>query len=188
MAIIKALFDRSVSGVAEAFGAPDIASAEMQEAIRSWIAEYFRRTPSRESDPCQRLPYTIVHKLEKGMFAEYASDIQDADSGKGAWMAENLAQLDRVRGEAMQWMLISGEAWLKPVPCVPAAAYPAQPGGGAGPRAGRRRYKNRHQRANGLGKRILHIIGSANGRRQRLPYHKKPAVLQQGQRAAWRPL
>lgn len=93
MAIIKALFDRSVSGVAEAFGAPDIASAEMQEAIRSWIAEYFRRTPSRESDPCQRLPYTIVHKLEKGMFAEYASDIQDADSGKGAWMAENLAQL-----------------------------------------------------------------------------------------------
>ena len=127
MAIIKALFDRSVSGVAEAFGAPDIASAEMQEAIRSWIAEYFRRTPSRESDPCQRLPYTIVHKLEKGMFAEYASDIQDADSGKGAWMAENLAQLDRVRGEAMQWMLISGEAWLKPVPCQQAGGVVFRP-------------------------------------------------------------
>lgn len=116
MAAIQALFDRGAGGIAQAFGTPDIASAAMQEALRGWIAEYFRRTPGRDSDPCQRLPYTIVHKLEKGVFAEYHSAIQDAGGGKGAWMAENLAQLDRVRGAAMQWMLIGGEVWLKPVP------------------------------------------------------------------------
>lgn len=116
MAAIKALFDKGEGGIAQAFGTPDITSTEMQEAIRGWIAEYYRRTPDRDSDPCQRLPYTIVHKLEKGMFAEYESTIQDADGDKGAWMAENLAQLNRVRGEAIQWMLIGGECWLKPVP------------------------------------------------------------------------
>lgn len=116
MAIIKALFDKSVAGLDKAFGQPDIASKEMREAIKSWIAEYFKREADEESDPCQRLPYTIVHKLEKGMFAEYDSDLQDKDSKKGAWQAENLTQLDLVRGKAMQWTLIGGEVWLKPVP------------------------------------------------------------------------
>lgn len=116
MAWIKALFDRQPAGFAQAFGQPDIASAEMQTAIKSWIAEYFRREPDDISDPCQRLPYTIVHKLEKGMFAEYDSGLLDKDSAKGGWMDENLAQLDQVKSTAMQWALIGGEAWLKPVP------------------------------------------------------------------------
>lgn len=116
MALIRALFDKSIPGLAEAFGGRDVASDEMQTAIKSWIAEYFRRTPNKESDPCQRLPYTIVHKLEKGMFAEYDSDLQDKDSAKGSWMRENLIQLDLAKSTAMQWTLVAGEAWLKPVP------------------------------------------------------------------------
>ena len=116
MALIRALLDKSVPGLDEAFGGRDVASEEMQTAIKSWIAEYFNRTPDKESDPCQRLPYTIVHKLEKGMFAEYDSDLQDKDSAKGSWMSENLTQLDLAKSTAMQWALIAGEAWLKPVP------------------------------------------------------------------------
>lgn len=110
MALIRALFDKSIPGLDEAFGGRDVASDEMQTAIKSWIAEYFRRTPDKESDPCQRLPYTIVHKLEKGMFAEYDSDLQDKESAKGSWMRENLIQLDLAKSTAMQWMLIAGEA------------------------------------------------------------------------------
>lgn len=116
MALIRALFDKSIPGLAEAFGGRDVASDEMQTAIKSWIAEYFRRTPDKESDPCQRLPYTIVHKLEKGMFAEYDSDLQDKESAKGSWMRENLIQLDLAKSTAMQWTLVAGEAWLRPVP------------------------------------------------------------------------
>lgn len=116
MALIRALFDKSIPGLAEAFGGRDVASDEMQTAIKSWIAEYFRRTPDKESDPCQRLPYTIVHKLEKGMFAEYDSDLQDKESAKGSWMRENLIQLDLAKSTAMQWTLIAGESWLKPIP------------------------------------------------------------------------
>ena len=116
MALIRALLDKSVPGLDEAFGGRDVASEEMRIAINSWIAEYFNRTPDKDSDPCQRLPYTIVHKLEKGMFAEYDSDLQDKESAKGSWMSENLTQLDLAKSTAMQWMLIAGEAWLKPVP------------------------------------------------------------------------
>ena len=116
MALIRALFDKSIPGLAEAFGGRDVASDEMQTAIKSWIAEYFNRTPDKDSDPCQRLPYTIVHKLEKGMFAEYDSDLQDKESAKGSWMRENLIQLDLAKSTAMQWALVAGEAWLRPVP------------------------------------------------------------------------
>lgn len=116
MALIRALLDKSIPGLDEAFGGRDVASEEMQTAIKSWIAEYFNRTPDKDSDPCQRLPYTIVHKLEKGMFAEYDSDLQDKDSAKGSWMRENLIQLNLAKSTAMQWTLIAGEAWLKPVP------------------------------------------------------------------------
>ena len=116
MALIRALLDKSIPGLDEAFGGRDVASEEMQTAIKSWIAEYFNRTPDKDSDPCQRLPYTIVHKLEKGMFAEYDSDLQDKDSAKGSWMSENLTQLDLAKSTAMQWALIAGEAWIKPVP------------------------------------------------------------------------
>ena len=85
MALIRALLDKSIPGLDEAFGGRDVASEEMQTAIKSWIAEYFRRTPDKESDPCQRLPYTIVHKLEKGMFAELGYREEDFAS-RSSWL------------------------------------------------------------------------------------------------------
>lgn len=115
-AIKRALLGQS-DGSENLFGQPDLASSEMQAAILDWIREYYKRKPDKDSDPCQRLPYTIVHKLEKGMFAEYASNILDREAtAKGAWQEKNLKALDTMRGEAVQWMLIAGEAWLKPVP------------------------------------------------------------------------
>jgi len=58
-----------------------------------------------------------VHKLQKGVFAEYSSDILDKEkTAKGKWMDRNLSQLDLIRDSILQWMLIGGECWVKPVP------------------------------------------------------------------------
>lgn len=117
MGLVRALTDQSIVNTAEGFGSADVTSKEMQAAIKSWIAEYFNRVPTKEDDPCMRMAYTIVHKLEKGVFAEYASDILDKDkTAKGAWMDANLTGLDLSKTAALQWMLIGGEAYLKPVP------------------------------------------------------------------------
>ncbi len=58
-----------------------------------------------------------MHKLQKGVFAEYSSDILDKEkTAKGKWMDRNLSQLDLIRDSILQWMLIGGECWVKPVP------------------------------------------------------------------------
>lgn len=117
MGLVKVLTDQSIVSTAEGFGQADITSEAMQSAIESWIAEYFNRLPVKGSDPCMRMAYTIVHKLEKGVFAEYKSDILDKEkTAKGAWMDQNLTRLDLQKTAAMQWMLIAGECLLKPVP------------------------------------------------------------------------
>ena len=130
------------------FGAADLASDKMKDAILGWIREYYRREPDKDSDPCQRLPYTIVHKLEKGMFAEYSSNILDREAtAKGAWQAANLAALDGVRGAAVQWMLIAGEAGTRAAGGrrgnFPPAPHPPRPGHCNGPRAGRTDHSHR---------------------------------------------
>lgn len=72
---------------------------------------------TKASDPCMRMAYVIVHKLQKGVFAEYSSDILDKEkTAKGKWMDRNLSQLDLIRDSILQWMLIGGECWVKPVP------------------------------------------------------------------------
>lgn len=117
MSIMKALFDQSVISTAECFGQADITSQEMRAAITSWRDAYFRRTGDEEKDPCMRMAYTIVHKLQKGVFAEYSSDIVDKEkSAKGTWMDRNLSRLDFAKESILQWMLIGGECWVKPVP------------------------------------------------------------------------
>lgn len=116
-AAIKALFDNTMTSAAEAFGAADIDSKEMHSAVKEWFAAYFARTADEQEDPCQRLPYAIVNKLCKATFAEYDADITNKNkSRKAAWMDKNRAALDAKRKEALQWTLIGGMAWLKPVP------------------------------------------------------------------------
>lgn len=117
MSIVKALFDQSVISTDECFGQPDVTSQEMHDAINAWRDTYLKREGDKASDPCMRMAYVIVHKLQKGVFAEYSSDILDKEkTAKGKWMDRNLSQLDLIRDSVLQWMLIGGECWVKPVP------------------------------------------------------------------------
>jgi len=114
---VKALFDQSVISTDECFGQPDVTSQEMRDAINAWRDTYLKREGDKASDPCMRMAYVIVHKLHKGVFAEYSSDILDKEkTAKGKWMDRNLSQLDLIRDSILQWMLIGGECWVKPVP------------------------------------------------------------------------
>ena len=89
----------------------------MRDAINAWRDTYLKREGDKASDPCMRMAYVIVHKLQKGVFAEYSSDILDKEkTAKGKWMDRNLSQLDLIRDSILQWMLIGGECWVKPVP------------------------------------------------------------------------
>ena len=117
MSIAKALFDQSIISTDECFGQPDVTSQEMRTAINAWRDTYLKREGDKTSDPCMRMAYVIVHKLQKGVFAEYSSDILDKEkTAKGKWMDRNLSQLDLIRDSILQWMLIGGECWVKPVP------------------------------------------------------------------------
>ena len=117
MSIVKALFDQSVISTDECFGQPDVTSQEMRDVINAWRDTYLKREGDKASDPCMRMAYVIVHKLQKGVFAEYSSDILDKEkTAKGKWMDRNLSQLDLIRDSILQWMLIGGECWVKPVP------------------------------------------------------------------------
>ena len=57
----------------EAFGAWDKTTRAMREAIGEWFSLYYRGKGTKESDPCQRVAYTIVSKIYKTAFGEYAA-------------------------------------------------------------------------------------------------------------------
>ena len=76
---LKALTDNSVVNTAQGFGSPDVTTSAMRAAIKEWFGTYFRQEAGDKKDPCTRLAYTIVHKLDKGVFAEYKSDILDKE-------------------------------------------------------------------------------------------------------------
>lgn len=102
---------RNASGYALAFRAVDITSEEMRAAITEWHDLYFQDKSDKDEDPCQRIPYTIVQKLTKTVFAEYGVDT------KGDSFAEGIADaLKEVLSEAMQMALIGGECKIKPIP------------------------------------------------------------------------
>ncbi len=103
---------RNASNYALAFQAVDITSKEMRNAICEWYDLYFQRTADKNEDPCQRIPYTIVQKLTKTVFSEYAATpAMEKDSFVGAI----LSALEEKHTEAMQMALIGGECTLKPV-------------------------------------------------------------------------
>ena len=79
-------------GYQEAFGADDVSSPAMKRSILRWLQLYYG------GDGVLQLPYTIVRKLTRAIFAEYESD------------------LDLPHREAMELALIGGESYLKPVP------------------------------------------------------------------------
>lgn len=76
----------------EAFGLEDISSPAMKRAILRWLQLYYG------GDSPLQLPYTIVRKLTRAIFAEYESS------------------LCLPHREAMELALIGGESYLKPIP------------------------------------------------------------------------
>ena len=94
----------------DAFQAKDCTSQAMRDAVREWSRLYYQQAPTEDSDPCQRIAYTIVNKLTKTAFGEYAA------TSKDRFAQAVLTALDAAKKKAMQQALIGGEAWLKPVP------------------------------------------------------------------------
>lgn len=99
----------SAYSLEDAFGAKDITSPAMRAGIAEWFRLYYGEK-TKESDPCQRIAYTVVNKLNKTCFGEYQAAAEDG------FAQAVLAALDAVKGRAMQMLLVGGEAYLKPFP------------------------------------------------------------------------
>lgn len=97
-------------GYEAAFNACDCSSAEMKEAVSEWFDLFYRREKTKDEDPCQRIPYTVVNKIAKTAFAEYSAK---AESDFAAMVLQGLGSIS-VR--AMHDALVGGLAYLKPFP------------------------------------------------------------------------
>lgn len=114
MSIIAALFDKSVQGYVDAFKAADKTSDAMKNAIKDWFNLYYQKEPTKDEDPCQQIPYTIVRKLTKTVFSEYTASAAKEDK----FISNVLATLNAKKKRAMEMALIGGECLLKPIPLV----------------------------------------------------------------------
>ena len=93
-----------------AFRAQDITSTAMKSAIEDWFRLYYLQVPTKEEDPCQQIPYTIVRKLTKATFSEYEATSQNQ------FAMQILNALSDVCNEASQHAFIGGISLLKPLP------------------------------------------------------------------------
>ena len=110
MSWISAFFNRAAN-YEEAFRAQDITSTAMKEAIREWFSLYYTAEATKREDPCMQIPYTIIRKLTKAVFAEYTTTASDNYAGE---ILDTLN--DKKRKETFQKLMVGGEALLKPVP------------------------------------------------------------------------
>ena len=100
----------SIYNYEQAFGAADKTSAAMRKAIERWFAMYYESTASDATDPCLRIPYTVVNKLVKSVFGECKAQA-DTPWGQGILQA-----LDEKKRLAMQLALVGGSCYIKPCP------------------------------------------------------------------------
>ena len=114
MSVISALLDDKIYSFEQAFGVRDLTTPVMRQAIEEWYQLYYNAEPSREQNPCQRLPVTIVNKLTKAVFGEYSAAV-GRTGAKGEYLGTVLTALDRCRKKALQQALIGGQCFLKPV-------------------------------------------------------------------------
>lgn len=101
---------KNADGYALAFRAKDITTHEMRAAIAEWFDLYYQQETSKQEDPCQKIPYTIVQKLTKAIFPEYEATSENQYAEKLLYALKHTCQ------SAMQMALIGGECSLKPVP------------------------------------------------------------------------
>ena len=104
-AMLRALNSRGYDDIEAALHVRGCTSQAMLEAITGWFTAWFAREPDGKLgvDPCQRLPYAIVNKLCKAIFAEYDSGLQETDTPKLQWMDGVRRAYDAQRSLAMQW-------------------------------------------------------------------------------------
>ena len=100
----------SIYNYEQAFGAADKTTGAMRKAIQRWFAMYYESTATESSDPCQRIPYTVVNKLVRSVFGEYKAE---ADTSLGQSILEALDEKKRL---AMQLALVGGSCYIKPCP------------------------------------------------------------------------
>lgn len=100
---------KNSTSFAAAYGAADITSNDMKRAIETWFELYFRNEKTETEDPCQQIPYTVVRKLTKTVFSEHTV------TAEREYVQDLLRELSAVGEEAMQMILIGGEALIKPV-------------------------------------------------------------------------
>lgn len=98
------------SGLQLAFQAQDITTTAMKDAIEDWFRLYYLQKPTKDEDPCQQIPFTIIRKLTKTTFSEYSA------TSKDVFAAQILGALAEVRAEAAQYAFIGGISLLKPLP------------------------------------------------------------------------
>lgn len=101
---------KNADGYALAFKANDITTDTMRKAIPEWFELYYQKEATKDEDPCQQIPYTIVRKLTKTVFSEYEA------TSKDEYADRILASLANKSAETMQLALIGGESKLKPIP------------------------------------------------------------------------
>ncbi len=92
------------------FETADITTKAMRNAVEEWFSLYYQQDTTADSDPCQRIPYTVVNKIVKTVFGEYKV------SAGSPVVAELIARLDEKRKEALQLALVGGECYIKPCP------------------------------------------------------------------------
>ena len=100
----------SIYNYEQAFGVGDKTSASMRKAIARWFQMYYDGTATETVDPCQRIPYTLVNKLVKGVFGEYKAS---ADTAFGEKL---LKEIHTQKRRAMQLALVGGACYIKPCP------------------------------------------------------------------------
>ena len=92
----------------EAFGSWDKTSRAMGDAVKEWFQLYYRSAVTGGEDPCQRIAYTVVSKLVRTVFSEYAAR---SDS---PFVRQVLTALNEAKETAVQLALVGGESYLKP--------------------------------------------------------------------------
>ena len=92
----------------QAFGAWDRTSDAMRKGIETWFALYYKSGADGQTDPCQRVAYSVVSKLCKAIFSEYNALCE------GDFYQKILQALSGCHRQAMELTLVGGECYLKP--------------------------------------------------------------------------
>lgn len=121
MHIFNALFNNNVFSYEDAFGAKDVTSDRMKDAIVDWGRLFFDTEPDDNEDPCQRIPYTLVNKLTKTTFGEYQATAKDD------FTRSVLESLNRQRIKAVHAAMMGGMSLLKPYPSGMGVAFAVIP-------------------------------------------------------------